>query len=675
MATFFFAGIILFLSGAFFALVFSGTARVSRLLGYGFALAGSVSGLVFALNVLLTDARTEVSFLTLFSYPLFSFSIDALAAFFMLLVCGIGIAVSLFSFSYAEHYEKRYSTGLLGALYNLFLCSMLLVVAASNVIAFLVFWELMSLLSYFLVTYEHRKESARKAGLLYVVMTHLGTVFLTVAFFLLFRETGSFVFADFHGAGGNISALMRDIIFMLAFIGFGSKAGIVPFHIWLPEAHPAAPSHVSALMSGAMIKIAIYGIIRVVFYLLGGPMEWWWGVLVLVLGTVSALVGVLYALMQHDLKRLLAYSSVENIGIILIGVGSAMLFVASGHNEYAGIALFAGLFHTLNHALFKSLLFLGAGAVHNATGILNIEKLGGLAARMPLVAVSFLIGSMAISALPPLNGFASEWLVFQGLLGNLITLDSVATQVIVGLSVAFLALTGALALACFAKAFSITFLALPRSDQAANAKEPHWSMLAGMLLLAAPCIVLGVVPSLAAALAEPVTAELAVPFAVASDAMSLSLQNPGGFTHASIAPAWITLLFAGTVLMGMVFAAVAWGRHKKRKVPTWACGRHVEPSMEYTGSGLAMPFKLLFSGLYRPTQNIEQETLRGSTYLITSVKYREEITPLFEKYLYDPFVAAVVWVGDKMRKIQTGNLNMYLLYIFGTLIALLYLFV
>lgn len=676
MASLFFASIILFFIGALSAFAFSGNARLSRFVAYASALAGSIFAAASALMALSQGGVSHFSFLTFFSFPMFSFSIDALSAFFILIVSVVGIAVSLFSFSYAEHYEKKYSTGLLGFLYNLFICSMLLVLVSDSVITFLIMWELMSLLSYFLVIYEHRKTASLKAGFLYVVMTHLGTIFLAVAFFLLYKLTGSFQFTDFHVAGATLPQFMRDVIFVLAFIGFGSKAGIVPFHIWLPEAHPAAPSHVSALMSGAMIKIAIYGIVRVVFDLLGGPMQMWWGVLILIIGTLSAIIGVLYALMQHDLKRLLAYHSVENIGIILMGVGSAVLFIASGHPELAAIALLAGLFHTLNHALFKSLLFLGAGAIHKAVGILNIEKLGGLASKMPVTAITFLIGSMAISALPPFNGFASEWLVFQGLLGNMATTHLVFVQVVVGLSVALLALTSALALSCFAKAYSITFLALPRSDEASKAKEGSITAGIAMAFLAALCVLLGVFPFVATGLITPVFSGLNIASSsVFADFSVIAVAHTSDTAQNGIAPLWI--VFAFFAILGLAWGVVAllWGKHKKRIAPTWACGRYVEPRMEYTGSGLAMPFKLLFSGLYRPTHNIEKETMKGSMYLISSIKYEEKIEPLFEKYFYDPFSKLALWVGGIARRIQTGNLNMYLLYIFGTLIVLLYFFV
>lgn len=676
MTLLFSSSIILFLVGAVASLIFSPKPHISRFISYASAFIGSLCAAIFSLLLLIEKTNYTVSLITFFNFPILSFSIDALGAFFIFLVSVIGIAVSLFSFSYAEHYEEKYSTWLLGFLYNTFICSMILVLASDSVITFLIMWELMSLLSYFLVIYEYNKTSSLKAGFLYLVMTHIGTVFLATAFFLLYKVTGSFQFSDFHTLIENVPQFTRDIIFVLAFIGFGSKAGVVPFHIWLPEAHPAAPSHISALMSGVMIKIAIYGIVRIVFDLLGGSIEIWWGSLVLIIGTLSAIIGALYSLMQHDLKRLLAYSSVENIGIILMGIGSGMLFISTGHPELAAIALLAGLFHTLNHALFKSLLFLGAGSIHKAVGILNIEKLGGLASKMPFTAITFLIGSMAISALPLFNGFISEWLVFQGLLGNMTITNHIFVQVVVGLSVALLALTSALALSCFARAYSITFLALPRSSEASQAKESSLGAIIGMIFLAVTCIVLGVFPFLATNIIIPVISAIHIPSSsIYADASIMSVTQTSGIIQNSITPLWIVIMFFIILALAWGVVRLLWGKHKKRIAPTWACGRSVESRMEYTGSGLAMPFKLIFSGLYRPTHNIEKETLSGSTYLISSIKYEEKIEPLFEIYIYDPISKLALWIGNNARKIQTGNLNMYLLYIFMTLIVLLYIFV
>lgn len=666
----FFIGIGIVCAGALLALALRHMPARSRLFGYGAACIGSLAAAASASLVLVEGGSAQYAFFSVASYPVFSFSIDALGAFFIVLISVAGAAVSLFAISYAEHYEGKYDIGQLGAFFNLFLSAMLLVVVADSVIAFLIFWELMAILSYFLVTYEHKKDSALKAGLLYAVMTQLGTIFLAIAFFMFFRETQSFSFGDFRSFADAIPQGVKNLIFIFALIGFGSKAGIVPLHIWLPEAHPAAPSHVSALMSGAMIKIAVYGMVRIAFDILGVT-ALWWGIVLLAVGVVSAVLGVLYALMESDLKRLLAYSSIENIGIIFMGLGSSMLLVVSGHPVTAGAALFAALFHAFNHGIFKSLLFMGVGAIQKATGTKDMERLGGLVKRMPMTAVMFLIGALSIAALPPMNGFASEWLIFQSLFGAMTVVPSIALQIALGVSVAFLALVSALALAVSVKSFGISFLALPRSHEAEGAKEVSRPMRLGMFVLAVSCVALGVLPALSASILYPVVAQLELG-SLAQNATAFVFSRDGASSQISLLLG--TGFFIGVVAAISIVLIVLWGRHRKRIAPTWACGRLVEPAMEYTGAGLTMPFKIIFSGLYRPSHNVEREMLEGATYQIEKVRYEETIAHLLEEYVYGPGARIVERIGGVVKRLQTGNLNMYLFYIFATLIALLYFF-
>ncbi len=365
----------------------------------------------------------------------------------------------------------------------------------------------MALAAYCLVSFEHEKPEARSAGVLYFVMSHIGTGCIMLGFLLLFQATGGYGFAGFHALSGNadwLSSGSRNAAFLLFLLGFGVKAGIVPLHTWLPAAHPVAPSNVSAFLSGVIIKTGIYGMARVFFYFLGTP-PMWWGVTVLTIGTISAVLGVLYALMQHDLKRLLAYHSIENIGIILMGFGASLMFLHTGHPLLATLALIAGLYHTINHAVFKGLLFLGAGAVLHATHTRDMEHMGGLAKRMPQTAFFFLVGAVAISALPPLNGFVSEWLTYQSLLQGFGTTDSLV-RLMFPIGGALLALTSALAAACFVKAFGITFLAQPRSEAAAQAHEAPLTMLLGQGVLVAACVFLGLCPTLFLRAPRPVDA-------------------------------------------------------------------------------------------------------------------------------------------------------------------------
>src|SRR5438445_8260038 len=439
-------------------------------------------------------------------YLRFSVRLDPLSAFFLLIVSLLGLALSIYSIGYARSFYGRKSVGALGAFYNALLLATTLTFVADNVWLFLIAWEIMALTAYCLVSFEHEKPETRQAGVLYFIMSHIDAGCIILGFLLLFQASGDYGFDSLHGLGAKMPAGKRDAAFVLFLLGFGIKAGIVPLHIWLPVAHPVAPSNVSALMSGVIIKTGIYGLTRALFDFLGTP-PLWWGVTVLTVGTISAVLGVLYALMEHDLKRLLAYHSIENIGIILMGLGASLMFLHTNHSLLAALALIAGLYHTINHAVFKALLFLGAGAVLHATHTRNMEEMGGLAKRMPKTALFFLIGAVAISALPPLNGFVSEWLSYQSLLQGFGTTPSLI-RLMFPLSGAMLALTGALAAACFVKAFGISFLAQPRSEHARHAHEASPTMLLGQGLLTAACVFLGLFPTVFLRLLDPVTNQL-----------------------------------------------------------------------------------------------------------------------------------------------------------------------
>ncbi|HTO84352.1 MAG TPA: proton-conducting transporter membrane subunit, partial [Methylomirabilota bacterium] len=421
------------------------------------------------------------------------FRLDALSAYFLLILGIVGPAVGLFAIGYDRH-EREPARVL--AFYPIFLAGMVLVLVADDAFAFLVAWESMSLASWFLVLAGHRAEETRRAAYVYLVMASMGTAALLLAFGLLAGVAGDYRFAAIRA--GHLSDLAAALVVLLTLVGAGSKAGLVPLHAWLPLAHPAAPSHVSALMSGAMTKVALYAIIRILFDLVG-PTGWWVGVILVALGAVSGVMGVLYGLFQRDLKTMLAYSTVENIGIVAIGLGLALMFRGDGLASLAALAMIAALLHALNHALLKSLLFCGAGAVLNATGLRDIERLGALIHRMPVTGFCFLIGAAGLSALPPLNGFVSEWLTFQAILTG-IHLPQWELKFGIVVIAALLALTAALAAALFVRAFGIVFLGRPRSAAATAASEGSSTMRAALVVLAAVCVVLGVLPLLAVGL-------------------------------------------------------------------------------------------------------------------------------------------------------------------------------
>lgn len=644
--------------------------RVARgLVALGVVVGGG-AGLALALVVLLTGATFALEAPAVLSgADGLLFRLDTLGAFFLGLVGLVAIPCGIYGAAYSEAYEGRYSLRLLGAMLNLFLLTMSLVPCAGNVLTFLLMWEGMSLTSYFLVLTEADEPDTVLAGGWYLAMTHAGLALVLAAFLLLASGAASTAFGDLHAAARALSPAARNAVFLLALLGFGSKAGIMPLHVWLPRAHPAAPSHVSALMSGVMIKLGVYGLLRVGLDLLGGGPAWW-GALLIGLGALSAVIGVLYALMENDLKRLLAYSSVENIGLVFIGLGAGFLFLSLGVTGAALLALAAALYHALNHAAFKGLLFLGAGSVLHATHTRDMNRLGGLIRGLPWTAACFLTGSLAIAGLPPLNGFVSEWLLFQSLLPGIgSTVPLVAP--LMTLAVGVLALTGGLAAAGFVKAFGITFLAIPRSPAAEHAQEAPLSMRVGMGILAAMCAGLGlaavlILPALAAVLAA--SARVAPPALPLGS--GLSLLMPGGF--ARISPILVAVGLALTVGSAWLGVRVFGNRRPLRISETWGCGRVVQtPRMEYTSTAFAEPLRRVFAELYRPTQDLSIDFHPESKYFVQSLEYRSEIVPWFERYLYAPLVSRVRRWGIQARAIQSGSAHAYLAYLVIALVGLL----
>ena len=642
--------------------------RGARLATAAGALVGSAAGLTSALAVLVTRVPVEVAFPDLLAVAGgVRIGLDVLGAFFLAIVSFIGIPASVYGSVYTAEYEGRYSLRFLGVTYNVFLLGMSLVPCASNALTFVLGWELMAVASYFLVMTQSDEPQTRHAGLWYIAMTHLGLVLLLPMFFLLAPAGGSTAFADLRDGAASLPGATRSVVFLLAVLAFGSKAGLVPLHVWLPRAHPAAPSHVSALMSGVMIKLGIYGLLRVTLDLLGGGPPWWGGLL-LAAGSLSALLGVLYALMEHDLKRLLAYHSVENVGIIVIGVGAGLLLHSHGAIALAMVGFAGALFHSLNHACFKALLFFGAGNVLHAAGTRNMEEMGGLIKRMPQTAVLFLVGSAAISALPPLNGFASEWMIFQGLLAGA-NIPRPEIAVAFPVAVGMLALTSGLAAACFVKAFGISFLAMPRSEQADRASEAPMAMRAAMWLLAGTCVALGLGASLL------VPALYGVLHSV--DALALEpavtmpprwwIAAPQGLGH--ISPALLGILLA-SVIAGLLIAGRS--HRRRRKVETWGCGRIGQtPRMEYTAAAFAEPLRRVFAELYRPAEELSVSTHPESRHFVKSITYTSEVQPWLETAIYDPVIRAVRLAGARIRPLQAGSAHLYLLYVMVALLCAL----
>ena len=591
-------------------------------------------------------------------------TLDPLGGFFLALVGFVAVPASVYAIGYAAGSTR----GVLA--YLVFIVSMCAVPLAANVMTFAIAWELMSLASYFLVLQERERRETADAAWVYAVMTHAGLACLLAGMLLLAAWTGSVRFADWRAAAPALSAGARDLAFLLLAVGFAGKAGVIPLHVWLPLAHPAAPSHVSALMSGVMIKLGVYGLVRAgTDWLGGGPA--WWGTAVLLAGVVSAVVGVLYALVEHDLKRLLAFHSIENVGIILIGVGAGMLYRHAGLGELALLGLAAGLYHTVNHAAFKGLLFLGAGAVVHATGTRDVERLGGLIKRMPWTAACFLVGAAAISALPPLNGFVSEWLTFVALLQNT-QIAAPPLNLVFALGIAGLALTSGLAMACFVKAFGITFLALPRSDAAAGAREAGPAMRAGMALLVAACVALGLGPTVVLPRLAAVAAPLAGAGAPARPALGdwLTVQLSGDF--ASLSPLAIAAALTLGLAAPLVALRLAGASRRRRLYETWGCGRMLQTArMEYTATAFANPFKRVFDFFYRPAKRLDIEFHPESRLFVERIEYANPTRSIFEDWLYRPVLAGLHAAARSVRPIQSGSANLYLAYILVALIVLL----
>jgi hydrogenase-4 component B len=653
-------------AGALGALLCARWPGASRVVGHAFALLGALLALGLGLAGL-AGGTVSVSVAQVLPIGGVALGLDRLSAFFILVMAVAAVPSALYAIGYTREYEGRYSLAGMGVALNLFLASMSLVVMARNALTFLALWEAMSLASYFLVMTEKDDRETERAGWLYFVMTHAGFACLLIGFLLLSGATGSMEFAGWQAGGASVTPATRNLIFILLAVGFGSKAGVIPLHIWLPQAHPAAPSHVSALMSGVMIKLGIYGLVRVGFdWLSGGPA--WWGIAVLLVAAVSAVMGVLYALVEHDLKRLLAYHSVENIGIILFGVGGAMLFQAYHLPGLAGLALIAGLYHTLNHAVFKSLLFMGAGAVLHATHTRNMEEMGGLIKRMPQTAVFFLVGSVAIAALPPFNGFISEWLTFQSLLLSFQIPDK-AINLTFALSVAALALTSGLAAACFIKAFGISFLALPRSEHAERASEVGFSMRAAMALLAVACLVLGVAPIAVLRFLSKTTSEL---LGATPDMQFTWNRIVAGGSFATVSPLWIAVALAALLASIPIGLRIFRANTARRYYETWGCGRAMQTArFEYTATSFANPFKRVFSVLYRPVKDLTIEFHPESRFFVRTISYSNEARSIFDEAIYGPLNRMLRSFAERVRLLQSGNVHVYLLYILVALVVLL----
>ncbi len=651
-----------FLATGILAVVFARMPQATRLV-YSASLAVSC----LALGAAVTHAAAGMMIASTMTLPLglpwlgAHLRLDALAAFFLFVVNLGGAAASLYGLGYGRHEPAPHRVL---PFFPAFLAGMNLVVLADDAFTFLLSWEFMSLASWALVMAHHQDPDNRRAGYIYLVMASFGTLALLLAFSLLSGPEGGYGFATIRGIGHT--PIVTAAVLVLMLLGAGSKAGLVPLHVWLPLAHPAAPSHVSSLMSGIMTKVAVYGFIRVVFYLLGEP-TWWSSAIVLLLGGATAVLGILHALMEKDIKRLLAYSTIENIGIIFVSLGLALAFQANAMGWAAALALTAALFHVLNHSLFKSLLFFGAGAVLTATGERDMEKLGGLIHRMPATSFFFLVGCIAISALPPLNGFVSEWLAFQAILQSP-SLPQWGLKIMVPAVGGLLALSTALAAACFVKTFGVTFLGRPRTTAAAQAREVDRCSIAAMAALATLCLLAGILPGLVIDRLAPVTLSLVgshVPMQIGQPWLSIVPIAEGRSSYNGL----LVFLFIAASALAAVYVIHRLASRAVRRAPAWDCGfPDPRPQTQYTAGSFAQPIRRVFGTLaFRASEQVDMPPpgdVRPARLTVT-------LHDLVWESLYAPIVHAVSFGADRLNYLQFLTIRRYLSLVFLALVSLL----
>jgi formate hydrogenlyase subunit 3/multisubunit Na+/H+ antiporter MnhD subunit len=636
--------------------------RNTALVARGLFPAGGVLALGLALvagQALFDGPQTAVLALGLPGLP-FHLRLDGLAAFFLMLLGAAGTGISIFAAGYFRHGEGT-PPGLLCFEFHLFLASMALVLLADDAYIFMVMWETMALSSFFLVIANHRVPSIRQAGFLYLLIARVGAIAILLCFAVLQANTGDYTFSNMRAQ--SLDPFWASVAFLLAVFGFGAKAGVVPLHVWLPEAHPAAPSPVSAMMSGVMLKTAIYGLLRVGFDLLSQQI-WWWGVVLLVIGLVTALFGVIYSAVQTDMKRLLAYSSIENIGLLFVGVGLGLLFKAYGMIELSALALTAALYHAISHAFFKSLLFLGTGSVLHATGERSLGKLGGLLRPMPWVGWLMLIGVLASSGLPPLSGFVAEWLLIQSFLFTTGLPNSFLNMLIPVLAAA-VALVAALAGYAMVKLFGIIFLGQQREPGLANARDASLLERLGLVWLASGCVLLGLLPVQVIEAIDRVT-QMLISAGIANRVRENGwlLLSPTGLERASYGPLVFLLMVVAAVLLTMVLVRRFY-HARIRRAPPWDCGFPLQTArMQDTAEGFGQPIREIFAPVFRMERTLPAAADKHPV-------YRVVIEDHFWHGLYLPIGRFTDFISRQVGRLQHGRISIYLLYSFLTLIVLL----
>jgi hydrogenase-4 component B len=651
-----------------------------------------------AANTLLLGRIFQAKLWTIRGLGTLTVAIDHVSALFLLVAAAVVLASSIFSCGYLKRYVPHRKLKALNASYLLLIASIVAIFIARDVLTFLLAWEAMSILSYLLVNFEYERVETSRAGYLMLAMGELGFMAVTIAFLFLAVNAGSLDFSALHNAGTRLGPAGRWLVFLLTFFGFGVKAGLLPVNTWLPRAHPAAPANISAILSGVILNLGLYGIVRANFYLVPidsiGP-----GIVVLIIGTITALVGILYATTENDLKTMLAHSSIENIGIVTAGFGAGLIFTVSGHGPLAAIAFVAAFYHMVNHSVYKGLLFLSAGAVDQRSGTRDLNNLGGLIRRMPWTAACFLAGALSIAALPPFNGFVSEWLTLQTMLRSA-ELSSTAVKIVFALCGAALALTAALAVTCFVKAFAMGFLGVSRSNQAATAAEAPRSMTVPLVFLAALCLLLGVLPTLVIPIlngvVQPISGANAVdalvppfftsspahtqlPDAFAKEFHALGAQvgksvlpgrglvimhrgasaNPVVFAMSTsyMLPTLLILLALSYAVMRLIFSP----QRQLSRGRRWDGGiRRLLPEMTYTATGFSNPVRVIFEAVLRPAAVDRRETI--AAHFRSAIHWRKEQAHVTDRYVIAPFRDWTMQIASRLAAMHHGRINAYAAY-------------
>ncbi len=676
------------------------TARGATIAATICASLGSLTAILAGASVLGGAGIPAVTLATNLPLGSLHLRLGSLSAFFLAVIGLIVLPIAIYSVGYLKPVQGRRLYAF-GALFNLLLLSLVGIVVADDLIVFLVAWETMAFLSYITVNFDYENRRVTRSGYLMLAISELGTVGILVAFLLLAQAAGGFSYEVIRASAHTLSSPLRSIVFLLAFFGFGAKIGVLPLQLWMPEAYRSAPDHISALLSAVLINLGVYGLVLVLLDFLGGtgPLPVWWGLFVLSMGAITALIGILYSVVQKDLKRVLAYSSVENMGLILAGMGASLTFHAYHLNVLAAIAAIVALYQMLNHAVYKGLLFLGTGSVARATGSSAMGRLGGLVRLMPWTALFVLIAALAIAAVPPLNGYISEWMLLETLLQSFAIPDTLS-KVIIAIDGGLLALTAGIAVTAFVRAYAVSFLALPHSKEAAEARETSTLMNIAMGFLAACCLLLGILPTFVLPVIDRATTPLLGLSVLGHVVPPVFVSNqPGEYTplislggqlfrglpvngliviaapHFSTIDAPTYLFLAEILLIAIVALAVHAIRPlgARRVGPVWAGGiPRFTPAMTYTEVAYSNPIRIIFNRLYRSRVSVKAEAA-AARHRHGRITYEQRIPPPFERSLYLPMMRGARAISRRAQVIQSGNINQYIAYIFLIVLVVLIL--